>query len=331
MVKYSAKRLAVAIPQLAIIMTIVFFLIRLLPADPVNRLVGSYSTPTAVANAKRELGLDVPLWEQYWRYVQGLAHGSLGTSWVTNRPITSEIAEHFPITLQLMVLGFTAALIVAIPLGMLTAIRPGGKVDRGVFAYGLFAGAQPDFWWGLTFIYVFVFQLHVFPVPQPMLDQGIPKVTGFSIVDALLSGRMDVLGSTLGLYLLPAFTMAFVLSGPIVKMVRANMLRFSESRFVLNAKACGLKRRTIATYTLRNALSPVVTLVGILFGFQIGGAVLIETVFSLNGLGQYAVERILALDYPALQGIVLVMTGFGLFVYLLMDLLYAVIDPRIKH
>lgn len=332
LVRYAGKRLLIVIPQLALIITVVFFLIRLLPADPVARIVGLTPTPAAIAQARHVLGLDKSLPSQFGTYVDGLVHGSLGTSWVSGGPVRTEIWAHFPITVQLMVLGFAIALLIAIPLGMLTAARPGGKVDRGLFIYGLFAGSQPDFWWGLTFIFLFVFKLHVFPIPQG-LNPGVPlqHVTGFNLLDALITGNMTAFVNLFDQYLLPALTLAFVLSGPIVKMVRQNMLRFRESNFLLYARANGLPRRKIATYTLRNALSPVVTLIGILFGFEIGGAVLIETVFSLNGLGQYAVERTLNLDYPAIQAVVLVMTAFGLLVYLAMDLLYTIIDPRIKY
>lgn len=332
MVRYAGKRILILIPQLAVIVTLVFFLIRLLPADPVARIVGLTPTPAAIAQAKHSLGLDKSDWSQFVTYVKDLGHGGLGTSWVSGNSIRTEIWAHFPITIQLMVMGFAIALLIAIPLGMMTAVKPGGKIDRGLFVYGLFAGSQPDFWWGLTFVFLFVFKIHLFPIPQG-LDPGtvLHNVTGFNLFDALITGNFTAFVNLLEQFLLPSLTMAFVLSGPIVKMVRQNMLRFRESNFLVYAHANGLGRRKIATYTLRNALSPVVTLVGILFGFEIGGAVLIETVFSLNGLGQYAVQRTLQLDYPAIQGIVLTMTAFSLLVYLAMDLLYTVIDPRIKY
>ncbi len=332
MIRYAGKRLLIVIPQLAIIVTLVFFLIRLLPADPTASIVGLDPTPSAIAQAKRSLGLDSSNIDQFGHYVTGLLHGSFGNSWATGQPVLSEIAVHFPITIQLIVLGFFFALIVSIPLGMMTAVKPGGRIDKGTFFYGLFAGSQPDFWWGLTFILLFVFKLHLFPIPQGIDASAEPNhVTGFDLVDSLLTGNFSAFVNIFSHYLLPALTMAFVLSGPIVKMVRQNMLRFQESNFLVYAHANGLGRRKIASYTLRNALSPVITLIGILFGFEIGGAVLIETVFSLNGLGQYAVARTLKLDYPAIQGVVLVMTAFSLLVYLAMDLLYTLIDPRIKY
>lgn len=332
LLRYTGKRVMILVPQLIAIVTLVFFLIRLLPADPVARIVGLTPTPAAITQAKRSLGIDKSSWAQFKDYVGDIVHGGLGDSWITQGPIRHEIWAHFPITIQLMVLGFAIALLISIPLGMLATVRPGGRIDRSLFVYGLFAGSQPDFWWGLTFVFLFVFKLHVFPIPAG-LNPGTPvdNVTGFDLVDSLITGNFGAFVTLFEQYSLPSLTMAFVLSGPIVKMVRQNMLRFRDSNFLVYARANGLGRRKIATYTLRNALSPVVTLVGILFGFEIGGAVLIETVFSLNGLGQYAVQRTLQLDYPAIQGVVLTMTAFSLLVYLAMDLLYTVIDPRIKY
>jgi len=335
LLRYITRRLFIAIPQLVIITVFVFFLMRLLPANPVAGIVGLDPTKAAIHQAQKSLGLAASIPSQFVTFVKGIfEHGSLGNSWVTGTSINGEIAKHFPITLQLMFLGFLFALVIAIPLGVISALRPGGRLDRGIFVYGMFAGAAPDFWWGLLFILLFVFTAHIFPIPVGLLSPGTTpptSITGFSLVDSLITGNFAAFRSLMEHYLLPSFTMAFVLTGPIVKMIRQNMIRFQRSEFILYAKAAGLAPRKIATYTLRNAISPVLTLVGILFGFELGGAVLIETVFSLNGLGQYAVERTLALDYPAIQGVVLVMTAFSLFVYLVMDVLYSLIDPRISY
>jgi ABC-type dipeptide/oligopeptide/nickel transport system permease component len=334
LLRYLVRRLLIAIPQVLIITSAVFVLIRMLPADPATRVVGIVTTPDAYRQARHSLGIDKSLPEQYWIFLQGLLHGDLGRSWVSGDPVLTEIRLHFPITLQLIVLGFLFALAISVPMGMLSAINPKGKLSRGVFAYGLFAGAQPDFWWGLMFVFLFVFTIPLFPAPIGLLSRDVavpPSITGFNLVDSLLGGRFDAFVSIVSHYLLPSLTMAFVLTGPIVKMIRQNMIRILDSDFIIYARAAGLSRRKVASYTLHNALTPVVTLVGILFGFVLGGAVLIETVFSLNGLGQYAVQRTLALDYPAIQGVVMVMTAFALVVYLLMDILYALIDPRIRY
>jgi ABC-type dipeptide/oligopeptide/nickel transport system permease component len=332
--RYVAKRLLITIPQVFGITVAVWFLIRALPADPVARLVGLFASDEAYAQAERTLGLDEPVWQQFTTFIVGVFRGDLGTSWVSTEPVTAELLRHFPITLQLILLSFLFALLIGIPLGVLTAVKPNGLLDRGVFVYGMFAGAQPEFWWGLMFAFVFSYQLGIFPAPIGLPSSattGLTVITGMTMVDALLTLNLSVFWAVITYYLLPALTLGFVLTGPIVKMIRQNITRVMDSDFVLYARGSGLPRRQIILYTLRNALAPVITLVGILFGFMLGGAVLIETVFSLNGLGQYAVQRTLALDFPAIQGVVLFMTSFSLFVYLFMDVLYALVDPRIKY
>lgn len=330
--RYVGKRLLITIPQVVLVTVLVWALIRLMPADPVSRLVGLFASDEAYAQAQRSLGLDEPLVAQFWTFFTGLLRLDLGSSWISNEAVTGEIAARFPITLQLITMSFVIALLVGLPLGLLTAVRPGGVLDRGVFVYGMFAGAQPEFWWGLILAFLFAYQFRVFPPPigLPALT-GVSTFTGFTLIDTLLSGNPRAFWAVFSYYLLPALTLGFVLTGPVVKMVRQNVIRVLQSDFVLYARGSGLPSRQIVGYTLRNSLAPVITLVGILFGFMLGGAVLIETVFSLNGLGQYAVQRTLSLDYPAIQGVVLVMTGFSLLVYLVMDILYAVVDPRIRY
>lgn len=329
--RYVVRRALTVIPQVFAITILVWFLIRLMPADPVARLVGMLGSDEAYAQAARSLGLDQPLLTQFWEFATGIVRGDLGESWVSNESVTGEIFNRFPITLQLIVMSFGIALLIGVPLGMVTAVREGGLLDRSVFAYGLFAGSQPEFWWGLMFSFLFAYEFGIFPAPIGLTTSGIADITGFSMLDALLSGDLSAFWDVLSYYLLPSLTLAFVLTGPIIKQVRQNATRVHGSDFILYARAAGLPRSKVLSYTMRNTLAPVVTLVGILFGFMLGGAVLIETVFSLNGLGQYAVQRTLQLDYPAIQGIVLVMTTFALLVYLAMDILYAVIDPRIRY
>ncbi len=335
-----ARRLAAGAIQLLLLVIAVFFLIRLLPADPVSRFVGLNASPEAYASAKAHLGLDRPtlvqlasylgVWPRLWG--PGLLQGDLGTSWVTDTPVATEIGTYLPITLELVTLSFLTAFVVALPLGILGALRPGGTADRITFTYGLFAGSQPEFWWGLLFVYVFFYVLGWAPAPlgllSPLTDPP-PYHTGFVTIDSLLAGRPDVFAEALAHLALPVLTLAFVLSGPVVKMVRQNMARALESEFVLYGRGAGLRGRTIAGYALRVAFAPSMTLIGILYSYMLGGAVLVEGVFSLGGLGQYAVRSILAFDYPAIQGVVLVITALSLGIYLLLDLLHALIDPRV--
>jgi ABC-type dipeptide/oligopeptide/nickel transport system permease component len=231
-------------------------------------------------------------------------------------------------------MSFFVALIISVPVGMLAALSPGGAADKGVFVYSLFAGSQPEFWWGLLFVYVFFFTLGVAPAPLGVmspLTSAPPTTTGFVTLDSLIAGRLDVFFEGLHHYMLPVATMSFILTGPIIKMVRQNMVRALASDFVLYARCAGLGRWRIALYALRAAMAPSITLIGILYGFMLGGAVLIESVFSLGGLGQYAIRSVLAFDYPAIQGVILVITAISLLVYLGLDLLHAAIDPRVAY
>jgi ABC-type dipeptide/oligopeptide/nickel transport system permease component len=339
--RYILRRLLIGIVQLLGLTVTVFFLIRLLPADPVSRLVGMNASAEAYAQAEAQLGLDRPVLEQLAIYLgfrpevaPGLLQGSLGTSWVTGSTVGAEIRAYLPVTLELITLGFLVAFAVAVPVGMLSALYPGGRADKGVFVYSLFAGSQPEFWWGLLFVYVFYFQLGLAPPPLGRLGPMTappPAATGFMLIDTLIAGQPAKFLEALHHLMLPVAVLAFVLSGPIIKMVRQNMLRALASDFVLYANAAGLPRSRVAAYALRAAMAPSMTLIGILYGFMLSGAVLVETVFSLGGIGQYAVRSVLAFDYPAIQGVVLVITAISLLVYLALDLIHAAIDPRVSQ
>lgn len=341
LVRYIATRLVIGIAQLIGLVIAVFFLIRLLPADPVSRLVGLNPSAEAYAQAERQLGLDRPILTQLLHYLglapeegPGLLQGSLGISWVTGSPIVEEIGRHLPVTIELITLSFLIAFVLAVPIGMLGALKPGGKADRGVFIYSLFAGSQPEFWWGLLFVYLFFFTLGVAPPPLGSLSpltSPPPEITGMITVDALLAGRPDTFVEALHHLMLPVATLVFILSGPIIKMVRQNMVRALRSDFVLYAHCAGLPRWQVARYALRAAMAPSITLIGILYGFMLGGAVLVESVFSLSGIGQYSVRAVLSFDYPAIQGVVLIITAISLLIYLALDLIHAVIDPRVAY
>ena len=311
----------------------VFLLLRALPIDPVSKVVGLVSTDEAREIARADLGLDVSVPTQLGRFLEGLVQGDLGTSWSTKDPVREEIAQRFPVTIQLIVLAFILALVIAIPIGRIAASRPGGRTDNTVLGYSLFAGAQPDFWWGLMFIFIFFFKLGFFPAPIGLYSAGLelpPSTTNFLLIDSAIHGYWGVLVDTLKHLALPVITLGFVLTGPLIKMTRQGVINVVNADYMLYAKAAGLPKKQTKRYLMRNSLAPVITLAGILFGFMLGGAVLIENVFTLDGLGLYALRRMLDVDFPAVQGAVVVMTAFALLIYLLMDIIYAAMDPRIR-
>ena len=322
----------IGVLQLMVLVVVIFFLIRLLPADPVARFVGLNASPAAYAVAKANLGLDRGLVEQFIGYVGGLAHGNLGTSWVSGALVSQEIAAYLPVTLELILLAFLLAISVSVPIGAWSALHPGGKVDRATLVYGLFAGSQPEFTWGIIFTLIFFVGLDIAPGPIGRLSpltEPPSVITGFMTIDSLLGGQPALFAEALRYLALPVLTLGFVLSGPIIKMVRENMVEALSSEYTLYATACGLPRAIIAREALRAAFAPSLTLIGVLFGFMIGGAVIVETIFSLGGIGQYAIRSILAFDYPAIQGVVLVISAISLIIYLLLDLAHAALDPRI--
>jgi ABC-type dipeptide/oligopeptide/nickel transport system permease component len=337
--RYIVRRLLIAVVQAISIVLLVFVLIRSLPADPVSRLVGGMATPEIYNAVRAKLGLDQPILTQLITYIglrpthePGLLQGNLGNSWATGSPVLEEVIHFFPITFELLIISFAIALMISIPVGMIAALRPGKTVDKAVFTYGLFAGSQPEFWWGLFFIFIFYATLHLVPAPIGRLDPltaPVPAITHFLLIDILLEGRSDLFVEALLHYILPVGTLVFITSGPIIKMTRQTMLKVLQSPFILYARACGLPDLQIALYTLRNAFAPIMTLFAFLMAFLLGGAVLVETVFSWGGLGQYSVRAILNLDFPAIQGVILVITIYSLLVYLLLDVFQALLDPRV--
>ena len=336
LLRFAAKRLGAALVQWLIAVTGVFVLLRLLPANPAVQFMGNAdaATPAAIAAEERILGIDTPLIAQVVTFLEHLVRADFGVSWSSRTPVFAEIADALPVTIQLIVLAFVVALMVSIPIGIAAATRPGSRLDTVVRTYSLFAGSQPEFFWGLLFIFFGWFVLRIFPAPlgQISISATAPDpITHFILIDTLLRGDLDTFVNAASHYLLPVLTMAFALSGPFVKQVRENALSVSNSEFMLYARALGLPRRTLWAYVLRNSLAPVLTLVGLFFAAALGGSAIIESVFSLPGVGVYTLQRTLGVDFPAVQGAVALMTGFSLFVYVAMDIVYAVIDPRIRY
>jgi ABC-type dipeptide/oligopeptide/nickel transport system permease component len=334
--RYVASRLLQVIPQLVIVAIVTFVLLRLLPANPVTEIVGPTATQATYALEKQRLGLSASLLSQLGTFFSNIAHGSFGNSWQTNLPVRAEIGQHLPITLQLIVMATVVALLVGIPLGYVLSTGTGRRRRQHRFLriFSLFAGSQPDFWWGLVFIYLFFYLVRIFPAPLGILSPiavAPQPVTGFILIDSLLRGQVGTFFDALDHFALPVLTLAFVVVGPIIRMTSQGMRTEVNADYVLYARAAGLSRPRIALYIVRNGLAPVLTLTGVLFGVLLGGAVLVETVFSLNGLGVYTLQSVLALNYPSIEGSVVVMTAIALLVYIVMDILYALLDPRVRN
>jgi len=331
--RYAGRRLAFLPVQLLIVSAIVFFLVRLLPGDPSYLLAGPFATVERVEEVRRRLGLDQPVYVQYVRYLQSVVRGEFGTSWITSQSVLQDIGQRLPATMELILAAMVLSVLVGIPLGVWTAVRKTGLADRAVFAYGMLAGALPDFWFALLMIFLFFFQLGWAPGPIGQLDLMVsipPRVTGMYAVDAFIAGDWSAFRSALAHMVLPVTTLTAIYMPLVMKNTRSTMEEMLNSEFVTYARAAGLSRAVQLRYALRNSMPSVVTIIGILFWFLLGGAVLVETVFAWGGLGQYAVQSVVNSDYAPLQAVVLVTAIFTSIVFLLVDLGYFLLDPRIK-
>jgi ABC-type dipeptide/oligopeptide/nickel transport system permease component len=327
------SRLALVVPQMFGVLFVTFFLIRLLPGDPAVLLLGNMATPEAVEQLRERLGLNDSIWAQFVAYCGNVLKGDLGISIFTSNPVSVDLMERAPATLELIVYAMILTVVIGVSMAVISVVRQGGAVDVASRIYGLAAGAIPDFWIGLILIYVFFSMLGWAAPPFGRIDALLntpPYVTGFYTIDALLGGDLEALRSAAGRLFLPVVTIAVVNAGALMKMTQSIFAGVWRSDFVRHARACGVPERVIVRAALRNSLPPIITIVGFLVGFLLGAAVLVETIFSWGGLGQYAVQAVMSSDYPALQGFILVAAAFILVVYLVVDILYELADPRIK-
>ena len=329
---FLGQRILFIAPQLLGILLVSFLLIKSVPGDPAVLMLGPMATAASVATLRSKLGLDHALPIQFWHFLVNLAHGDLGTSWQTTRPVLDDLLQRFPATLELVTLGLLGAILIGVPLGMAAAFNEKGVLGRLAGIYGLTAGSLPDFWLALVLIFVFYTLLQVVPAPLGRLDMAIlppPTVTGFLLIDSLLARDWQALGSALSHLCLPVLTLSLINAGPILKMTQSTMDRVLQSDFSRYEVLSGLPDRMVVRHALRNALPSIVTIISVLYGYLLGGAVLVELVFSWGGAGQYAVQGVLNSDIYPVLGFVLFSAIFSLVVYLLVDLLYVAIDPRI--
>ena len=329
-----AKRLVTVIPTLIGVIIVTFLLTRVLPGDPAVYFAGPAATPQSVAEIRKSLGLDRSLPDQFIHYVNDLAHGNFGNSLSTGQPVASEITSRLPASAELTFFGLFLAIGIAVPLGILAAVKQGSWIDHLCRIIATAGVSLPVFFTGLLLVYVFYFELGWSPAPIGRLDAfaTAPKdITGFYLIDSLVTGNFETFRAALSQLILPAFTLGIFSLAPITRMTRASMLAVLASDFVRTARASGLSGRTvILTYAFRNAMLPVVTTLGMVFSFLLGANVLVEKVFAWPGIGSYAVEALLQSDFAPVQGFVLTMAVLYVALNLMIDMLYTVIDPRVR-
>ena len=329
-----ARRLITVVPTLIGVVIVTFLLTRVLPGDPAVYFAGPAATPQSIAQIRNTLGLDRPLPEQFAWYVDDLAHGDLGNSLSTGQPVVSEIASRLPASAELTLFGLIISMGIAVPLGILAAVRQGSWIDHVCRIVATAGVSLPVFFTGLLLVYVFYFVLGWAPAPIGRLDafdSPPTHITGFFLLDSLFTGDFEVFRATLSQLILPAFTLGIFSLAPITRMTRASMLAVLASDFVRTARASGLAPRTVVlTYAFRNAMLPVITTLGMVFSFLLGANVLVEKVFAWPGIGSFAVEALIASDYAPVQGFVLTMAVMYVALNLLIDILYGVVDPRVR-
>ena len=299
LLRFIARRIPYVIPQLFGITLVSFFMVKLIPGDPAVMMLGPMASERSLTALREKMGLSKPLWQQFLYYIRDVIHGDFGTSWQTTRPVTEDLFQRFPATLELVTIGLLLALIIGFPLGVAAARLRSGPVRKFADYYGLLAGAMPDFWLALVLIYIFYTQLGWIAAPLGRIDMAVvpPKtVTGSLVIDSLLTGNFEALSSSFGHLVLPVLTLGIINAGPILKMTQTMVSRALTSEFVHYAEMCGLPRHVVLRQAVRAALPAIVTIVSVLYGFLIGGAVLVEIVFSWGGAGQYAVQGVLNAD-----------------------------------
>ena len=335
MLRFLLKRLALTVPTFIALMFLTFTMIRLVPGDPVEVRRGERGIdPARHAELLHEMGLDQPIWRQFLDYAWGILQGDFGTSIVSHTPIIQEFAKLFPATIELTLCAMFLATLFGIPAGVLAATKRGSFYDQGLMGVALTGYSMPIFWWGLILVLFFSNTLGITPVSGrvDLIKYFYPPVTGFALIDSLLSGQKGAFWDAVRHLILPSIVLGTVPLAIIARMTRSSMLEVLEEDYVRTAKAKGLRRwRVVGIHALRNALIPVVTSIGLQIGTLLAGAVLTETIFSWPGIGRWLIESINRRDYPALQGGIMLIAGSVILVNLLVDLLYGLINPRIRH
>lgn len=334
MLRFVLGRLAVLIPTFIGVSIIAFTFIRILPGDPIMLMSGErVMSQERYEILTRQLGFDRPIWVQYFDYLSGILTGDLGSSIVTRRPVLDEFLSLFPATLELALCAILIAIVIGVPLGILAAIRRGSWIDQAIMGFALVGYSMPIFWWGLLLIILFSGVLGWTPVSGRIsLLYFFPPVTGFMLIDSLLSGQAGAFKSAAAHLILPSIVLATIPLAVIARQTRSAMLEVLGEDYVRTARAKGLPpRRVIGLHALRNALIPVVTTIGLQVGVLMAGAILTETIFSWPGIGKWMVDSVFRRDYAVVQGGLLLIAGIIMLVNLMVDVLYGLINPRIRH
>jgi peptide/nickel transport system permease protein len=331
--KLIARRLLLMIPVLFGVSIISFCLTRVLPGSPVDQIAGPMATEEVRAEVIRYYGLDQPLWRQYVTYLGNAVRGDFGTSFITSRSVATELGRYFPATLELTTCAILLATLIGIPLGIAGAVRKGSWIDHATRVIAVSGVSLPVFWLSLVLVYLFFYQWELLPGPIGRINPRLTPpetVTGLLLVDSVLDRNWTAFTSSLSQLVLPVIALAIGAVAPLARMARASMLDVLDSAHIRATRALGIPYASaVWKYALKNAMLPVLTMFAIVYGYLLGGSVLVENIFSWPGLGRYAYNAISANDYPAVQGFILYATLIYLLLFLIVDVLYILLDPRI--
>lgn len=334
MFRFFLGRLAVLIPTFLGVSLIAFSFIRLLPGDPVALLSGErVMSPERHAQISQNLGLDRPWIVQYLDYLWGVLQGDFGTSIVSKSSVSAQFLQLFPATLELTICAMIFAIVIGIPVGVFAALKRGSFADQTLMGVALVGYSMPIFWWGLLLIILFSGVLQWTPVSGRIsLLYFFPSVTGFMLIDSLLSDQTGAFKSAVSHLILPSVVLGTIPLAVIARQTRSAMLEVLGEDYVRTARAKGLSPfRVVGIHALRNAMIPVITTIGLQVGVMLAGAILTETIFSWPGIGKWMVDSVFRRDYPVIQGGLLIIAGIIMLVNLAVDLLYGLINPRIRH
>lgn len=334
--RYIVQRLTLTVPMVFMLVSVVFLVLRIMPGDPVLAMLGGRNvSPELIEQKRHEMGLDKPLHIQYFTYIKGLVRGDLGRSTRTGRPVVEELLSRLPATLELAIWGIFFAALFGIPTGIIAAVRADKPADHVIRLLHIGSFALPIFWVGLMFQVIFAVKLGWLPVANRLSGRfafTFQRVTGFYLLDALIFGDKEILVDVVKHLVLPGVTLGLAQMGFLGRVTRAAMLEILDAEYVTTARSKGLaERMVVLRHALRNALIPIITVFGLQFAMLIGGAVLTETVFSWPGIAGFLVQSLYYRDWWALQGTIAFIGVFVATVNLIVDLLYSVIDPRVRY
>ncbi len=330
---YITKRLLMLIPVLLGTSIIVFSLIHLTPGDPARTIAGEHASEETIQKIREKYGLDKPLYVQYFIWLKDALKGDLGRSIVSHESVTKEIFDRFPNTFELTLVAMIFAVVIGVFAGIISASKQYSLLDYTVMGIAIFGVSMPIFWLGIMLMMIFGVYLRWFPIGGRIsMMVSIHRITGFYIIDSIITGNMEALISTIRHLILPSIALGTIPMATIARVTRSSMLEVLRQDFIRTERAKGLPEKlVIYKHAVRNALIPVVTVIGLNFGLLLAGAILTETVFSWPGIGRYIINAVKMRDYPAVQGCVLFFAFLFVIVNLLTDILYIYIDPRIRY